>query len=133
MRRGFAAGASLALVGIIAGWLIAVGTLAVLSLIIDGWGGFPFVWDAFTFAGAIGAVLGGVLTPLTGLTILRHVPLGRIVAVTGAGTVIGASVGLLIPDNFLWYFVGPIIGYLAAANWLGKKYRAPRVPARRSP
>ena len=64
---------------------IAPVLLAVVGRIVDGPGGFPYVWDAFWFASILGAFLGGVLAPLAGFVLLRRVPIGKALAVTAAG------------------------------------------------
>lgn len=105
------------------GACIGVGLLAVLALVVDGLGGFPFVWDAFWLSGVIGGLLGAALAPLTGFTVLRHVAIGRAVAVTTFGTVSGASIGLLITRNPIWAVGGALAGYILSAAWLYRRHK----------
>jgi NhaP-type Na+/H+ or K+/H+ antiporter len=64
------------------------------------WVEIPF---SMMFGGTFGAIVGGIGAPLAGWFLFRHVPLGRAMAVTGAGTLLGASVG--------WFSVrGPMVG-----------------------
>ena len=85
----------LAVAGGVVGVVLGAGLLAVFGLLIDGWGGFPYMWDAFVVAGAVGTLLGGVLAPLAGWLFLRHVPFSCVFGSTAVGTALGASTGLL--------------------------------------
>jgi len=80
-------------------------------------------------AARMGAVLGAVLLPTAGWTLLRRVPLGRAVIGTFVGTVIGGvlGVGLGLLAWPIGAMVGPpfggIIGFLAAAIRLRRRFR----------
>ena len=52
----------------------------------------PFIWMGVYF----GAIIGGILAPLTGWLLLRRVPLGLAVGGTAVGTLAGAVIGLLL-------------------------------------
>lgn len=121
-QRTLVAFVLLLLGGGVIGAAIGVGLLAVLGLVVDGSGGFPFVWGAFWLSGFVGAILGAILAPLTGLTVLRRVPLGKALGLTGAGTVVGATVGLLTTnENPVWAVAGALAGYAVSAVWLRRR------------
>jgi hypothetical protein len=61
--------------------------------------------EVWLFAGAVGAVLGAVLLPIAGFTLLRRAPLGRVLAETILGTALGGAIGAL--------------GYPVGMGWLG--------------
>lgn len=108
-----AAGASvgLLLAGAAVGAALAVGVLAVWGRVVDGPGGFPYVWDAFELAGVIGAALGGVLLPLVAWTVLPHVSFGRIVAETTIGSLLGAVVAIVAGSDPLEVPVSALAGF----------------------
>ena len=104
-------------VGASVGAGLAAGLFAVLSLAIDGPGGYPYVWDAFWLAGVIGAGLGAIALPYVAWSLPR-VAIGRIVATTALGTAIGGTAG------FLWMhalgaLLGAVMGFGCAASYLG--------------
>src|SRR5690349_17850849 len=76
---------------------IGAGTLAAINLAIDGPGGFPYVFDAYTFAGGVGAFLGVIAFPYVAWS-LPTVSIGRILAATAVGTAIGGAAGFLWTD-----------------------------------
>jgi hypothetical protein len=51
-----------------------------------------FIWLGVSF----GAIIGGILAPLTGWLLLRRVPLGLAVGGTALGAVSGAVIGLIV-------------------------------------
>lgn len=57
--------------------------------------------DLLFLGAAIGAPLGAILLPVAGWLLMRHVPLGRALLGTMAGTVIGGFVGWWLPTNHL--------------------------------
>jgi hypothetical protein len=77
-------------------------------------GGWSWVDVPFSmmFGGTFGALVGAVGAPLMGWLFFRHVPLGRAMLVTGAGTVAGAGIGLAAAGRPL---IGGCLGFLAAA------------------
>ena len=107
---------SIALIGAVIG--AAVG--AVLFLV---WG-FPLIGKGWLAAeGALdGAMLGGVLAPITAWAFLRRVPLGKALLHVTVGTTIGTALGLLFDRvgvtsiaSFPAGLVGALLGFLAAA------------------
>jgi hypothetical protein len=87
--------------------------------------------DLFLEAARIGAVLGAVLLPIAGWTLLRRVPLWRALTGTITGTVIGSLLGTVLL-GFAAYplglFVGPplgaVVGFLCAAVRLRRRFPA---------
>lgn len=71
---------------------------------------FPLV---AAVAGVVGAVLGAVLLPLAGFTLLRHVPLGRALAETIVATAVGGAIGVQLLGA--WWLAGPLAGFGVAA------------------
>ena len=85
--------AGLVVVGAVTG--AAVGVLvAILSLPFDAASIFGVAALLVSGAG-VGGVMGMVLAPATAWLFLRHVPIGRAIAQTALGTVLGALIGLL--------------------------------------
>jgi hypothetical protein len=64
----------------------------------------------------VGSVLGAVILPVAGFTLLRYVPLGRALAETIAATALGGAIGV----QFLgaWWLAGPLVGFGVAATRL---------------
>ena len=86
----------------------------------------------YRFAGSIGAVCGAVLGPVFAFGFMRRVPLGRLFAETGAGTVVGGLAGLSLPLGLTG--IGGIAaagaaGFVAAAARLAWIYRRRGEPA----
>ncbi len=73
------------------------------------WVDIPF---SMVFGGSFGAVVGGFAAPLAGWLFFRHVPLGHAMAVTGVGTLMGATIGQVAVGHPL---IGGCAGFLAAA------------------
>ena len=133
--RAVAVTAGLAVAGGVVGAGVGAALLAVLGLVVDGPGGFPFVWDAFVLAGFVGGVLGAVLFPVSAWTLLRRVSFGQAFAGTALGTAAGGTLGLLLsgvrPDMAV---AGAVAGFCTSAVGLyvqaGRASRAlPRVGA----
>jgi hypothetical protein len=68
------------------------------------------------FAGIIGAMLGAVILPVAGFTLLRYVPLGRALAETIVATALGGAIGVQLLGG--WWLAGPIAGFGVAATRL---------------
>jgi hypothetical protein len=67
-------------------------------------------------AGTFGAILGAVILPVAGFTLLRHVPLGRALAETILATALGGAIGVqLLGAGWL---AGPLAGFGVAATRL---------------
>jgi hypothetical protein len=78
-------------------------------------------------AAPIGAVFGAVLFPLAGFTVLRQIPLWRIIVLT----LVGASAGGIIGAQYLGsaWLVGPVVGFCAAVSWLAIRARGKKLPS----
>jgi hypothetical protein len=93
-----------------------VGLLAILSLVVDGRGGFPYIVEAYALAAAVGGVLGGVLVPVSAWMLLRRVPFGLVFAGASLGTAAGGTLGLLLSGlDPLMAVAGAVGGYLLSA------------------
>ena len=68
------------------------------------------------FAGILGAVLGAVILPVAGFTLLRYVPLGRALAETIVATALGGAIGVQLLGA--WWLAGPLAGFGVAATRL---------------
>lgn len=76
------------------------------------------------FAGSIGGLLGAVIMPIAGFTLLRYVPLWRAFLETTLMTAIGGVIGVqFFPE---WWLAGPITGFLIAAVRLWRLARRTR-------
>ena len=73
----------------------------------------PFVLGV---AGVVGAVLGAVILPVAGFTLLRYVPLGRALVETIVATALGGAIGVQLLGA--WWLVGPLAGFGVAATRL---------------
>ena len=127
--RALAVTAALCLAGGAVGAGLGVCLLAILSLVVDGPGGFPYVVQAYALAAAVGGVLGGVLVPVSAWTLLRRVPFGLVFAGASAGTAAGGTLGLLLSGHDpLDAVAGAVGGYLLSAVYLYRRSRraAPR-------
>ena len=82
----------------------------------------PRVW---LVAGAVGAVLGAVLLPIAGFTLLRRAPLGRVLAETILGTALGGAIGAMAtPSSGAGWFAGALAGFaLSVAHlwWVARR------------
>jgi hypothetical protein len=94
---GAVAGALAGALGVSIWASFAVGVRAALD---------PGLW---TVAGAVGGVLGAVLLPIAGLTVLRYVPLGRALLETIVGTALGGAVGAQFLDE--GWLIGALAGF----------------------
>ena len=121
------------LVGAFAGAVFGVASLAMLGLLVDGPGGFPYVWDAFALVGVAGCTLGAIAFPVVSWGMLRHVPLSRVIAETGVGTLLGAIAGSFASGlNPLGGLFGALLGFGAGAAQLRFR-RRPATAMLRSP
>lgn len=120
--------------GAVAGGVAGALGVAVWLGITEGlWAAFDTA--AWTVAGVVGAACGAVLLPLAGFTVLRYVPLGRVLSHTVLATALGGIVGIQFLGE--WWLAGPLAGFGIAAGrlWLlarrarAAKNRAPEVPA----
>ncbi|HEY0151901.1 MAG TPA: hypothetical protein VGB92_07885 [Longimicrobium sp.] len=123
--RALGVTAALCLAGGVVGALLGVGLLAILSLVVDGRGGFPYIVEAYALAAAVGGVLGGVLVPVSAWTLLRRVPFGLVFAGASAGTAAGGTLGLLLSGlDPLMAVAGAVSGYLVSAAYLYRRSRS---------
>ncbi len=67
-------------------------------------------------AGVSGAILGAVILPVAGFTLLRYVPLGRALAETIVATALGGAIGVQLLGA--WWLAGPLVGFGVAATRL---------------
>jgi len=122
--RAFGGTLLLSGIGAVVGGLIGTALLVllpVLELRPSSRPPFDLVF-ALTWGGSFGAVVGAMVAPLAGWTFLRHVPLGRAVGATAAGTLVGALI--VVPQPV----IGGILGYVTAAI-LSRRYKAHRPQA----
>lgn len=91
-----------------------LGSLILFLLQRDAAGGWSWVDVPFSlmFGGGFGALVGVVAAPATGFLLFRHVPLGRAMAVTAAGTIAGAAIGFAAAGMPV---IGGCAGFLVAA------------------
>jgi hypothetical protein len=81
-------------------------------------------------AGIVGAVLGAVILPVAGFTLLRYVPSGRALAETIVATALGGAIGVQFLGG--WWLAGPLVGFAVAATrlWaLARRTRDRQYPA----
>lgn len=96
-------------------FLLQLGAPGGITLSVD----LPF---ATVVGGSFGAAVGLVVAPVAGWTFLRHVPFGRAILGTAAGTFLGAAAALLVGHPA----VGGIVGYAVAAVLLRRRLRSAR-------
>lgn len=84
--------------------------------------GMPVVGVDLSFLripAAFGAVAGAILAPIASWSLMRHVPIWRAIVETMLGTIIGASIGMLIGPaqrfGLLWAVVFGVLGFAIAA------------------
>jgi hypothetical protein len=109
--RVLAVTGGLVIAGVIAG-AVAAGCALALSLILLGEWRAAVDIGFWKFAGAVGAVIGGVAAPVTAWLFMRHVPLGRMIAQTTLATIVFGGVGFAMHLNPL---IAAPAGFLAAA------------------
>jgi hypothetical protein len=102
-----------ACVGAVAGGVTLVALEALPAL----WGGFAPEFVALGIGPFVGGALGAVLFPAAGWLLMRHVPIGRALLATLAGTWLGALVALSTPlSHSLLAVLGiPVVGFVIAA------------------
>ena len=115
------------------GALAGITTVALLAL---AFGALSELLDLsiYAFAASVGAGCGAILGPAVAFRFLRRVPIGRLLAETGAATVVGAIVGpFLLPLGIVAMVGAGAVGFAAAAARLAWSYRRPREPAEPPP
>jgi hypothetical protein len=83
----------------------------------------PAVW---TVAGSVGALLGAVLLPIAGFTLLRRAPLGQILAETILGTALGGAIGATLSPFGAGWLAGALVGFALSAAHLWWRARRAR-------
>ena len=76
-------------------------------------------------AGAVGALCGAVLLPLAGFTLLRRVPLGKVLLETILGTALGGAIGAVVSPYGAGWFTGALAGFALSVGHLWWKARRP--------
>jgi hypothetical protein len=117
---GAAAGALAGALGFIA-WVVLE----------DGWAVFQNpsgLLAAAAFAGFFGAPCGAVLLPIAGFTVLRYVPMGRVLGETILATAVGAALGMwgFGERSGDWFLLWPVAGFAVAAVRLWLRARRQR-------
>ena len=115
-----AIGATLGLggVGATVGAGLGAGLTVVLSPAFGCLDCYPLFWDAW-LAGVAGAMVGTIALPAAAWA-LPLVGIGRIIATTGLGTILGAITWfMLINHNELAGLIGAIVGFVFGASYLG--------------
>lgn len=102
-----------AVAGALAGALGATIWIAVINGVRDA-----LDTQVWAVAAAVGGVLGAVIMPVAGFTLLRYVPLGRALLETILATAVGGALGIQFLGG--WWLAGPVGGFALAATrlWL---------------
>ena len=106
--------AGLSIAGAVAG--AAAAALPLMALLLGINSDAPG-WILVAFGAVIGGVLGAIVGPLFAWVWLRDVPLGRLIARTFLGTLIGGAIGWLT-FHPLAAASGAVLGFLVAAAQL---------------
>jgi hypothetical protein len=125
--RVLAVTAGLAAAGAISG--AVCGLLALTPLVVSHWlrprpdDAFATFWNLAPWAAGAGAVLGVVCGPVLAWTLLRHIPLWRVVVWAAAGTVVGslgawAAAGASFAPGLPSIFGGALLGMVTAGGIL---------------
>ena len=104
-----------AIAGAVAGAIIVVGGVVLSDR------SFPRGIYLPIAGGYVGAVIGAPLAPLAGWLLLRQVPLGRAVLVTGLGTIVAGVIGLtarVAGDPIRGGVMCGVLGFVVAAVYL---------------
>jgi hypothetical protein len=102
-----------AVAGALAGALAVTAWLGITEGVKAG-----FDLAAWAAAGLVGGALGALLLPATGFTMLRYVPLGRVLSHTILATALGGVLGVQFLGG--WWLAGPLCGFGLATGrlWL---------------
>jgi hypothetical protein len=114
--------------GAIAG-AIAADAAFVIAQVIEGGVLSLIGLEPLIFVGALGALLGGVLLPITAWLFLRRVPIGLAVLGTLLGTVVGGALGWILfsgADQIRGGLAGAFAGFALSALLLRLLASAPR-------
>lgn len=115
--------------GAVAG-AIAADVALLIAAALDGNGPELIGLEPMLFVGSVGALLGGVLLPITAWLFLRRVPIGLAVLGTLLGTVVGGALGWILfsGDQIRGGLGGAFAGFALSALLLRLRASAPRVP-----
>jgi len=114
LRRILAITSGLLIVGSLLGAFAGAAVAGIVGLVLDGSAPDP---ELLRFGATFGAPLGGVLLPLAGWVLMRHVPLGRAFLGTAIGTVAGGVLGWFLPigsEEVAQTLLGGVVGFLIA-------------------
>ena len=103
-----------------AGGLVGAACGALAFAIVLAVIGEPLEPGLLSIGGAFGAVAGTIVAPTVSWIFLRHVPLGRAIAQTALGTILGGAIGFFLPTLGLGlavpgFLYGGLAGCTAAA------------------
>ena len=111
--------------GAVVGAVLGAGLAALIG---PSLGDFSIHLDVLYAGAEFGIAAGAVLAPLAAWTFMRRVPIWRAIAETGAGTVFGTAVGLVLQPRFDTAWLAPpllgIAGFTFAAIRLSLRNRA---------
>jgi hypothetical protein len=113
----------LAAVGVVVGG--AVGMVMMAAWMASEGPAAMFRLETLLYGGIFGAVVGGVLGPLSAWLLMRRVPLWLAIGGTGAGTIAGAVLGLALGGVGASFYAA-LLGFGAAA--LALRLRTSRQP-----
>ena len=102
------------------GAILGGGLFAALSLVFDN-SGCVQILPGYAFLGGavLGSGFGGIALPLTAWTLPR-VAIGRIIAATALGAILGGTVGFLLTDlDFSGTMMGSLVGFGLATSIVG--------------
>jgi hypothetical protein len=85
--------------------------------------GHAFSLGAWLVAGSIGGLFGAALLPLAGFTVLRRVPLGRLLLETILGAAFGGAIGAVLSPFGAGWFNGALAGFALSVGHLWWKAR----------
>lgn len=108
--------AGLAATGAVAGAVLGVLIMALSILGAHSAAALMGAWILLLLGAGFGAAVGAVLAPASAWVLLRHVPLGRAVALTFLVATLGATLGMILSPNAS--IGGALVGFGAAAVWL---------------
>ena len=103
----------LSILGAVVGGALGALLVAMLAARVGGFGG---PGELLLTGSAFGAAMGAALAPLAAWTLMRHVPLWRAVSETAIGTVLGASVGLILQPMHDVAWLSPV--YLGVVGFV---------------
>lgn len=98
----------LSVVGSVVGGILGAGLVALLGV---RTGDFRVSGEALYYGAVFGGMMGSLLAPVAAWTLMRRVPIWRAIAETAAGTVVGATIGLVFqPLRDTAWLSPPLLG-----------------------